>query len=289
MFKEIRVLLLDDDPFSRGWMEFLLRRDLRIRVIYDTGDVTRLEEVTSPQTDTNINLVLVDTDVTYELGWLKRMLQELQKIKPSPRVMFCGLRPYRQQMDAIVKEPGFSSYVLKNEIGDSLGWAVALCADGYCVLTQGVIKDLPKTVFLPKQILTIASADRKKQGLTENQSRTARMAFVLSMERRDMADELGITTGTCMGNISTIYNSLGLSEFLQAIDSGQLPKHYHDRHPAIQKNLKFIIEIIREAKKTEMAKQAKSTSQKVKDKEGPKAPNKETIAFHLLTIPEIER
>lgn len=288
MYKEIRVLILDDDPFSRGWMEFLLRRDLRIRVIHDVGDKQKLEEFTADDSSLKINLVLVDTDLTYGMGWLDEMLAALHQMQPAARLLFCGSRLTEQQMEDIVREPGFSGYLLKNEIGDSLSWAAALCADGNFILTPGALKALPRTYVPPRSLLTVRKPSRKDLCLSKKQYKTARMAFVLSMERRDLADELGITVGTCHGSVSELYELLGLEDFQQAIDDGKLPKHFHQSHPAIQKSLQYIIDIAREAKKNERRKKDHSTSKKVKDKLEPKAPDKETLSFHLLTIPEID-
>ena len=218
MYKEIRVLILDDDPFSRGWMEFLLRRDLRIRVIHDVGDKHKLEEFASADSSPRINLVLVDTDLTYGMGWLDDMLAALHKMRPAPKMLFCGSRPTEQQMEDIVREPGFSGYLLKSEIGDSLSWAVALCADGNFVLTPGGLTALPRTYARPSSLLVVREPGRKDLCLTKKQWKTARMAFVLSMERRDLADELDITVGTCHGSVSDLYELLGLNDFQQAID-----------------------------------------------------------------------
>jgi hypothetical protein len=195
-------------------------------------------------------------------------------MRPAPRLLFCGLQAHRQ-IERIFKTPGFGGYVLKQAIGDSIGWAAALCASGYTVLTPGMQMRVPVQFERPANLLSIRGTNWHAQ-FSENQYRAARMAFVLSMERRDMADELGITPGTCHGVISGLYKDLELDAFMAGIESGKLPAKYGRTHPAIRRSLEDVLGLLQEAKLEGSKKQ-----------NAYKAPDKETLSFHLMTIPEI--
>jgi hypothetical protein len=101
------------------------------------------------------------------------------------------------------------------------------------------------------------------QNLTPHQAHVARLAFLFSMERRDLADELGVTEDWGYGLVSAVYEKIGLKDILSGdVDlSGYLGHH----------------ELL-----TSHFEQIKETS-----KGSGKARDMETLAFHLLTMPEM--
>jgi hypothetical protein len=92
------------------------------------------------------------------------------------------------------------------------------------------------------------------------------MAFIYSMERHAMANELGISEDFSYGVVSALYDKMGLDDVL----SGSVdPEQYFGSHPAVISYLKLTLEHL------------KRTGSK-------KAKNKETLAFHLFTMPDIQ-
>jgi hypothetical protein len=97
-----------------------------------------------------------------------------------------------------------------------------------------------------------------------HEAEVARLALIFSMERREIADEINITTDWSYGLVSAIYKKLGAEEIL----SGEVkPEEYLGDHPLI---LKYFQQIISQV----------GTSHKHRDMK--------TLAFHILTVPEVQ-
>ena len=65
MQKDIRVLIVEDDPYARDLMSLLLTRDWRTRVIGEaSGKQELIEFLDQPQT--NVDILILDTEIPGE-------------------------------------------------------------------------------------------------------------------------------------------------------------------------------------------------------------------------------
>lgn len=276
MLKEIRVLVVEDDFYARNWMEMLLRRDWRTKVIGEVGNPIVLSALLKEMDAHNerIDLVLIDTDIPHNQNWLNDVLECLAKYCPRTIILYIGVNPNIQ----IVKnhsQSNFAGYILKDEIRYALAWAVSLAAEGHIIVTRGVYDLFGKTNPLPPGTL-ILNGRNPIARLSKRDTEAARLAFMFSMERRDLADELEISEEYAYGLVSSLYEKLGLNDVLIGdLDSEQ----YFGNHPAVKKHLREAFETLQESEAKKIV-SGKSLSRKIKDKE--------TLAFHLLTMPEIE-
>ena len=84
-------------------------------------------------------------------------------------------------------------YVLKEEVGYSLSWVIAFIASGRWVLTPATHQLAFTNNFkLPTNKL-IVDGRKKLPGFTDHETEVARFAFIFSLGRRDLADELKIS------------------------------------------------------------------------------------------------
>ncbi len=270
MIREVRVLLVEDDFYARSWMEMLLRRDWRTKVVGEADQVRGLalllQELRAGQT--RVDLALIDTDILAAGGRLPEMLEMVARQLPQARVLLSGVRPN----PGVAQAPGvgqFGGYVLKDEIRYALAWAVSLVVEGHFVLTPGV-----RDLFGPGNPLPAGSLVLDGRNPVANFSKrdadAARLAFMFSMERRDLADELEISEEYSYGLVSSLYEKMGLNDILKGEAS---PEQYFGSHPAVQAHIRETLESLR-------GKEPGGMAHKIKDKE--------TLAFHLLTLPEIE-
>ncbi len=95
--------------------------------------------------------------------------------------------------------------------------------------------------------------------MTERQSEIARLAIIFSVSRRDLADELKISDQWSYGVVSELYEKLGLSDIIIA---------YLEHDSTIKAHIEEILSEL-------------GSSKKAKDLE--------TLAFHILTLPEINQ
>lgn len=262
MPRDIRVVIVEDDPFARNWMVLVAVRDWRTRVVGEVDEPSKLipllEDPHNP-----IDFIVLDTDIPGGEDWIPRILELISSKKKPPKILCTGIRPNK----AVLRElnnPAFAGYILKEEVGYSLAWAISLAADGTWVITDGV-QSLASAehIHLPTPCMVLEGRHRI-EGLTQRQADVAKLAFLFSIERRELADELGVGEDWGYQLVSAVYENLGIKDFLS---DDELIQEYFGHSDLI---LSYIKRIRSEAK----------TSGKSKDME--------TLAFHVITMPEIK-
>jgi DNA-binding NarL/FixJ family response regulator len=276
MVKEISVLLVEDDFYARHWMEMLLRRDWRTRVVDVVKSPLELAETLKEinKHSEHVDLVLIDTDIPQQDDWLADALRVLADRAPGIKVLLTGVAPERH-IARMLGRSNVVGYVLKDEIRYTLAWAVSLSVECPIVITRSILQAVDGTNPLPRGTLILDGCN-SIANFTRREAEAARLAFMFSMERREMADELKITEDYSYGLVSSLYEKMGLNDIL----SGEVGyEQYFGNDPVIKRHLQQAIETLRQVEARPDG-SARGKSRKIKDKE--------TLAFHLLTLPEIE-
>ena len=266
MKREIRVLLTEDDFYARSWMEMILRRDLRTRVVREVNGPIELSTALDDMHNHRVlvDMVIIDTDVPGDQRWLADVLRNYEKSKSKAAILLTGCAP-NPRIATLKTLPHFAGYVLKGEICYSLAWAVSFANEGRMVITPGVLDLFGWNVTLPPGSM-ILDGRRPIANLSKSDSERARMAFIFSMERHELAHELGISEDFSYGVVSALYDKMGLDDVLEGMVS---PEVYFGSHPAV---IDYLTRTLTHMKRTGSK----------------KAKNKETLAFHLFTMPEIQ-
>ena len=266
MAKDIRVLIVEDDYYARTWMEMLLRRDWRtkvIRVVNSPAELSIALEVINNHNE-RIDMVLIDTEIPHDPRWLIESLRSLSINSPKTAILYMGVAP-NAQIAQLRASSNFAGYILKGEICHSLAWAVSLATEGRIVVTPGVRDLFEKNYSLPSGSL-ILDGRKPIVAFSKRDQERSRMAFIFSMERHEFADELGITEDYSYGVVSALYDKMGLNDVLE----GKVePEQFLGNHPAVINQLKRTLEHLKSTGST-------------------KAKNMESLAFHLLTMPDID-
>jgi len=272
MTKEAQVLLVEDDIYARNWMELLLRRDWRTRVVGEVSNPVKLNSTIKDLKKHNerVDLVIIDTDIPYNPNWLPEVLRSLEINSPESRVLFTGVEP-DLQIANLRTHANFAGYVLKDEICNSIAWAVSMASEPCIIVTPGVRNLFNKVNVLPPGSLIL---DGRKpialERLNNLEKKRSQMAFIFSMERHEFADEAGISEDYSYIVVSSLFEKIGLNDMLEdTLEEGAVLDHYFSNYPVVMTHLKTTLEHLEETK-----------SKKAKDKE--------TLAFHLLTLPVIE-
>ena len=259
--EDIRVVIVEDDPFARNWMSMLAARDLRTRVVGEVEEPSEIISILERRIE-RIDLILLDTDIPGGENWIPRIRMALKSSNRFPSILYTGIKPNGRVLVQLT-DPFFRGYILKGEILNSLAWAVALAVKGNWIITDSIQALSSSLNFtLPKPCIMLEGR-YAVQNLTPHQAHVARLAFLFSMERRDLADELGVTEDWGYGLVSAVYEKIGLKDILSNdVDlSGYLGNH----------------EIL--TSHFEQIKDETEGSGKTRDME--------TLAFHLLTMPEM--
>ena len=261
MSKEITVAILENDLFARNWMALLLVRDWRTRVVGEFSSFTDL----SKHLETGkfwFDFLIVDVDQFGEHLKIREICQYLQSNLPKAKILLTGIQSNQRVLNQADYEQ-VAGYVLKNEVGYSLSWMMTFLSEECWVLTPGIQSLAHEINYrLPSNALVLEGR-KAIPGFTDHEAEVARMAFIFSIGRRDLADELKISEQWSYGLVSELYKKMGLTEIL----AGETDLFSYIGESAIIKNkFKEIVEQL-------------GSSKKAKDME--------TLAFHLLTMPEI--
>lgn len=260
MAKDILVSILSDDLFSLNWMSLLIVRDWRTRV-FTEGELINPIDEEGVETLQHVDIVVADIDSfvqnTNLFSNLNRYLAE------NPSLLVVGVASKIEPLFfQRITGRNIGGYLLKSEISSSLGWAVSFANEGSIVFTPGAHQAAFNIGFVsakPEKVIK----SRIYPGMTDRQSEIARLAIIFSVGRRDLADELKISDQWSYGVVSELYEKLGLNEL--AHDQDEIIA-YLENDPMIKLH---IDEILAEL----------GTSKKARDLE--------TLAFHILTLPEI--
>jgi DNA-binding NarL/FixJ family response regulator len=265
MEDEIQVIIIEDDPFARNWMTLLVARDWRTRVVADFEHPDMLPIYFAKNSAQKVDVVVLDTETLLGGNWVHDAIKAVNDSGRSARILCTGIvaneRIYRK-----LTEPLITGYVLKGEIPYSLAWAINLAKKGKWVTTPQVYKMAINGGLSIPRSCTVLDGNQSPFRITDTrQAYEARLAILFSMERHELADELGIAEGWSYGKVRGYYQEMGLKEMLA-------------EESALEENLKgenLILSYLEEMRKDY------SGEGKVKWME--------TMAFHLLTMPKVVR
>jgi DNA-binding NarL/FixJ family response regulator len=259
---EFQIAIVEDDPFARNWMALLAARDWRTRLAGEFDAPLKVIPLLQ-QKASNVDLVLMDTDISGGKNWLSDILGAVSGLSRPPAILCTGIQADPQVLSRLAY-PQFSGYILKAEIGFSLAWAIDIAMRGKWVITESVRSIAADIRFpLPHPCVVLDGRKNLQSTLSKHQAEVSRLAFLFSMERRELADELGIVEDWSYGLVSQIYEQLGVQDILN--DDDALQSYFGDQ-PLILAH----IQKIREARNHSF-----------------KAHDLETLAFHLITMPEM--
>jgi DNA-binding NarL/FixJ family response regulator len=265
MMKEIRVLIVEDDPFARDLMALLLTRDWRTQVIGEIGNYEELENFILQQ-KRRVDLIVLDAEHPVLSGWPAKIVSIVEGLPDSPAILYTGTVPdldLSRQVGAGEK----GGYILKNEIHYALPSAVSLVKAGRIVITPGIWSEAPRLTFPGGTI--VLDGRKIAANLTPRELEIVRLAIIFNLSIRDIADELVLSQGWVSEIISTVYRKLGMREIL----SGEVPLNEYFSDDAV---LSRCEQILNEGMNNRLG--------------GPfrKGPWMATLAFHLITQPRIQ-
>ena len=261
MIKDIFVAILEDDLFARNWMALLMVRDWRTRLIGEFTNQVGLCEYLNGNNPA-FDVLILDVDLFGEEFRLDDICQNLTLEQSSAKVLLTGVKPNPAVMRQI-HDDRICGYVLKEEVGYSLSWIITFAFRGHWVLTPGTMQLANQMNFILPPNKLILDGRKNLPGFTDHEAEVARFAFIFSIGLRELADELKISEQWSYGMISELYKKMGLTDIL----SGEADLFsYIGDSPIIRSHFEEIIEQL-------------GTSKKAKDLE--------TLAYHLITMPEI--
>jgi DNA-binding NarL/FixJ family response regulator len=265
MAKDIRVLLIEDDPYARDLMALLLTRDWRTQVIGEFGTKDDVSHFLSDD-DHRVDLIILDTEHPERPDWPLSISEMIRSFPKPPIILYTGTMPKLSILQSVVKIGG-GGYIMKGEVLYALATAVALAYSNNFVVTPGVVQISPRRV-LPLGTKVI-NGKKRITTFTRRENDLVRLGIIFNLALRDIADELVLSPGWVSEIVSTVYKKLGMREIL----TGESPLEAYFEDDAVLERFRKI---------------TGPTQEKKPDQGFRKSPWMATLAFHLLTLPEIK-
>lgn len=266
MTKDIHVLLVEDDLYARDLMSMLLTRDWRTRVVGELGSESDVEKFLSEPIH-RIGAIVLDTEVPGDPDWPFRIASYAQHSGQHPAIIFTATQPNTETLRRVLQGK-FQGYLLKREIGYGLAAALASAVkQGKWVTTRGAYQlALRERLSLPENAVTL-DGTKPVANLTPRETEIARLAILFNHPHRDLSDELVIRADQVSKHVSSVYTKLGLDEII----NGEVKPEAFIQDKMVLQHFQNILDRIGEAKSVR------------------KTADMATLAFHLLTEPEIRK
>jgi len=261
MNKDILVAILEDDIFSSNWMSLLMVRDWRTRLIREFTNRSELCAFLE-KSKQRFDVLIVDVDQFGEDFRIDKICRIFSEKNLEVKILLTSVLPKASVLRQI-NDDRVCGYVLKGEVGYSLSWIISFVFENRWVLTPGTLSLAFRQNFIIPDNKLIIDGRKNLPGFTDHEAEVARFAFIFSLGRRDLADELKISEQWSYGLVSELYTKMGLSDILAGEED---LFSYIPENPIIRSHFKTIIDEL-------------GSSSKARDME--------TLAYHLITMPEI--
>jgi len=270
MLKDIHVIIVEDDPYARDFMSMLLRREWRTRVVgeYGSSEGAELQHALH-QFASPVDVLVVDTEVPSDEQWPARVAHIVRSLPEPPAILYtCTYPEVRALSHALETHSG--GYVCKEEIRYGLASAISAAAQGKFVITPGVQRiadqmELPEHTQVMDGTIPVAT-------FTPRESELSRLGLLFNLSQRDIADDLVVSSDFVAEVMGQVYEKLGLRDIL----SGEKPLEEYFQDEMLIARCRSVLE------------KSGLNSKPQAPKATHKAPWMPTIAFHLLTRPDVE-
>ena len=265
MPKDIQVLLIEDDLYARDLMSMLLTRDWRTRILGEVGSEAEVEKFFADPIN-RVGAVVVDTEVIGDSDWPFRVAEYAQRSGQNPAILCTATRPNPEILRKVVRG-NFQGYLLKKELGYALAAAIALAVKQtkWVITSEAFQLALRERIRLPDHTILL-DGTKPVANLTPREAEIARLAILFNHPHRDLSDELIIRADQVSKHVSNVYTKLGLDEIL----SGEIGPEAFIQDQLVLQHFRKILDRV-------------GTSKSVR-----KTADMATLAFHLLTVPEIK-
>ncbi len=217
---DIRVLIVEDDPFARDMMSMLIIRDWRTRLVGDVGTLDELEKTLEQaynNLDKRIDVILLDTEVPNEPHWSFHLIELIQRGDAQPLIVYTGTQPNLDVLKYALEKgitKRVSGYIIKSDIMYALASAIARAYEGYWIMTPRVGRLINSEHLAVPNKSWVMDGTYTLMNFSEREKQIARLAVLFNLSRKDIADETHLTPAYVGGVVSQIYSILSLGDII---------------------------------------------------------------------------
>jgi two-component system, NarL family, response regulator LiaR len=206
----ISIMLADDHPFIRQALKILLESEPDLKIIAEASNGAEAVELA---TKLHPDVVIMDIGMPVMNG-----LEATRQIKEKcPDVAILVLTVFTDNQHVLgILNAGAAGYLTKEVFGDEVTRAIRAIIAGEAVLTPSILHQIIESMPQPAP----------KPGVTTfGRNFSAREYSILKMIakgmcNKDIASELNINVRTVKGNLTTIFNKLGVSSRTESVVTG---------------------------------------------------------------------
>jgi DNA-binding NarL/FixJ family response regulator len=229
----LKVLVMDTDYYALQAINSYLAWDRRTRV---TCLAESVEEMWSYINRTPLaelpDVILLDADQMGGVDGLRYHVERLrQKIKDL--IVICLARLTDARLVDAAADAGARGYLLKNEVGLQIAWAIVFVLDHDFIISPGVERAGEQVFNLRLTHATTLPRRREYPELTERIRQAIELCVVKGMPAHLAADEMGISLHTIRSYIKEGYR------ILEAYDETDYPVDMSPQERAFMRLTRF--------------------------------------------------
>lgn len=204
----LKVVVMDSDYYAMQSINSYLAWDRRTRVTFMT---TKLELFWDYLRETPIaglpDAIILDADHLGDSDQVHETLSQIQKIVPKAIIICLGQSLPHTLVEAVV-DAGARAYLLKEEVGMQIAWAVVYALEHDFIITSGVSRQLKDSRNKRLYQAEILPEQREYPEMTDRIRQAIRLCVIEGMPAHLAADEMGISLHTIRGYIKEGYRIL---------------------------------------------------------------------------------
>ncbi len=209
---DIRVVVLECDPYALVGMSLPLLRDPTIQLVGEAHSLRQLEVALgrlAKGKGPDVLVVGIDSPVDPELAF--RGIEKVRARFPALKVLCLSLLPdldQRHQLLERIMRSRPDGLLLKPECGEGLGLAVEKCAQGWFVVTR-TTEEWVVAWLAGRQSFTVEQRGWPEE-VDEEMIRVARLRFLRGLEVAEIVDETGLAKNQVDYKLKKIKSIMGI-------------------------------------------------------------------------------
>lgn len=204
----LKVVVMDTDYYAMQSINGYLAWDRRTRVTFMT---TKLDEFWNYLRESPVaelpDVIILDADHLGDSVDIQKKLVYIQDIIPNV-IIICLSQNQSSNLVEAVAQAGARAFMLKDEVGMQIAWAVVYSLDRDFVITNGVARHLKDTHNKRLYQAAILPEQRDYPEMTDRIRQAIRLCVIEGMPAHLAADEMGISLHTIRGYIKEGYRIL---------------------------------------------------------------------------------
>jgi two-component system, NarL family, response regulator LiaR len=206
----ISIMLADDHPFIRQALKILLETEPDMKIVAEASNGAEAVDLAC---NLHPDIVIMDIGMPVMNG-----LEATRQIKQKcPEIAILVLTIFTDNQHVIgILNAGAAGYLTKEVFGDEVVRAIRAIVAGEAVLTPSILQQIIGSMPPQHDQIDVPSSGRN----INSRELVILKLMAKGMCNKDIASELKINVRTVKGNLTTLFNKLGVSSRTELVVTG---------------------------------------------------------------------